>query len=671
MTNHKIIIGDPAHPDFELDNNSLRQVNVVLRNSYSGDELAYDQLSAASFAGEQYELISSEGDDLYSSQDYQLISAPADFTTEIPNEAVVRYYINNGLVGKFYAQTAERENLLVFDLKAISAIGLLSQRSHRGGIYNGETFAEVAADIIDGAIPFSCSANVSDIKVFGWLPYTKDARENLHQLLFAYGVMVFKDANGDVYFDYANTTLVKTIDPDDTYVNGGINPVNPYSMVRIAEHQFFTMPTDIEYTLFDNTGGVVADRSLVLFDHAPIYDLTATGSLQIIESGVNHAIVSGYGILTGKAYTHTQQIHEEGDASGNVLEFLEQTLVNQLNSINVAERLLNYYGVTEEISTDIQTTDEKPGQLVKITNPYKVQQNAYIREMTMTGLATVKARCDMLANFTPTEGGNNYEHSQILTGSGTFTVPAGVTKMRIIVVQGGQGGGYGTAGQGSQGENPGEGGDAGVPGHAGKVYSLDINTAPGRTFAYSCGTGGTPGASAGEEGAEGGETTFGIYSSANGDIPTNGVINMLTGDVYAKPGAVGIPGAKGGEAGANEYGESATDGTTTWPGGVGCAYVEIGSYKYSYAGGGGAAYGNAGGDATSGEKAGDGGDADAPTEAAALGSGGAAGHGGGGAGVGMARNSGGSWIYWNSNQGIGGQPSAGLAGGDGFVCVLY
>ena len=669
MTNHKIIIGDPSHPDFELDNDSLRQVNVVLRNSYSGDELAYDQLSAVSFAGEQYELISSEGDDLYSSQDYQLISAPADFTTEIPAEAVVRYYINNGLVGKFYTQTADRENLLVFSLNAISAIGLLTQRSHRGGIYEGETFAEVAEDIIDGAFAFSCSNAVAGIKIFNWLPYTKDARENLHQLLFATGVMVFKDANGDVYFDYPNTTLVKTIDPDNVYVNGDINPVSPYSMVRIAEHQFFKMPTDIEYTLFDNTGGVIADKSLVLFDHAPIYDLTATGSLQIIESGVNHAVVTGYGILTGKSYTHTQQIHEEGTDSSNVLEFLNQTLVNQLNSINVAERLLNYYGVTEEISTDIQATDEKPGQLVKITNPYKVQENAYIREMTMTGLATVKARCEMLANFTPTKGGNNYEHSETLTGSGTFTVPAGVTKMRITVVQGGQGGGYGFTGQGSQGPEPGEGGDAGTPGQAGKVFSVDINVTPGRTFAYSCGEGGEPGENPGEDGALGGETTFGIYTSANGDVPTSGIVNMLTGDIYAKPGEAGIPGGKGGPEKTGNYGDAVTDGVTTWPGGEGCMGY---NNQYSWAGGGGAAYGNAGGDAVQGEHAGHGADADPPTGEVTLGSGGHAGHGGGGGGVGMSElTSSGREVYWATNQGHGGAPSQGLPGGDGFINVLY
>lgn len=665
MTKHKIIIGDPANPIFELDNDQLRQVNVVLRNSYSGDELAYDQLNAASFAGEQYELISNEGYDLYSSQDYQLISAPAILTEEIPAEAAIRYYINNVLVGKFYAQPADRENMLVFDVNAVSAIGILAQKPHMGGLYNGVPFSQVAADIIGGAIPFSCSPDVASISVYNWLPYTKDARENLHQLLFAYGVMVFKNADGDVYFDFANTNLVKTIDENKTYADGNVTPVNPITMVRVAEHQFFALPTDIEYTLFDNSGGVVADNLLVLFEHAPIHDLTATGTLQIIKSGVNYAIVSGNGVLTGKSYTHTQQFYEEGVDNGNVLEITEQTLVNQFNSINVAHRLLNYYGVTEEISTDIQVTTEKPGQLVKITNPYKIQQNAYIREMTMTGLATVKARCEMLANFTPTKGGNNYEHFALYTENGTFVVPNGVETIRVIIAQGGQGGEGGKSGGVGDCGTPGVGGEAGKGGTPGKLFITNIPVTPGQSFAITVGapgTGGEPNAA----GTDGEESTFGTYSSADGIIPQSGYYDEFAEEYYAVAGEDGIPGASGGDP--NEPGGDVTFNDTTWTGGASAPALEV----FSAIGGGGAAYGANGGDATPNAhndrgRGGNGADALIRVVAANLACGGVGGNGGGGPGAGPYDRS----ICWASAIGSPGAGSAGNDGGQGFVGVLY
>ncbi len=372
-------------------------------------------------------------------------------------------------------------------------------------------------------------------------------------------------------------------------------------------------------------------------------------------------------MLTGKLYTHTTQVHEEGTSGGNVLEFADQTLVNQQNSINVARRLLNYYGETRILSTDFKVKNEKSGDLLTIINPYKVHQTGYVKEMTATGLATIKARCDLLTNFTPTKGGNNYANHRMYTADGSFEVPAGTTMLRIILCQGGQGGGGGyNGGAGQHCREPGAGGAAGAAGNPGKLFIADIPVTPGQSFAVAVGAAGTGGA-ANTDGAEGGETTFGSYSSANGERPVSGYYDIFEDKYYALIGQPGIPGGKGGKPSVSdwEYGESVTADGQTWTGGRGT----IPNSTYSGAGGGGAAYGNNGQDAPNRENAGTGANAtDRPNlPTPTLGSGGIGGNGGGGGGQGGTENN----ICWGGSDAAGGTGSPGHDGGPGFALVLY
>ena len=662
MNRQRIVVGDLTNPIFDLDNSQLRKVETVLRSSFAGDELAFDTLSADTFAGEEYGLISSQGYDLVSSEGYDLVTSPSDVSNDIPAETIVRYYINNVLKGKFYTQEITRENRYFYLIDAVSAIGLLVKRPHYGGMYAGEAFEDVAADIIGGLFTFSCSEDVASIPVYGWLPYSEDARENLHQLLFAYGVMVFKDENGDVYFDFPDSTLKKTVDPDNIYIDGDESPVVPTERIIVTEHAFVALSTDIDYTLFDNTSGVIADHTLVVFNEAPVHDLVASTTLTVHESGVNYAIVSGMGTLAGKKYTHATQAYQEG-AGGATLEFNEQTLVNQLNSINVAKRLHAYYGVTRTISEDLQISDEKAGDLVEITTPYGEQVNAFIKEMNITGLATTKARCDFLADYTPTPGGNNYNNSQLFTEDGTFTVPDGVTIIRVILGQGGHGGHGGENGTEANCSDAGIGGAPGAGGLPGKIFAANLIVTPGDTYNITIGAPGT-GGNPGEDGTEGGHSTFGDFTSANGEIPTNPYTDLVTGDTYGKTGQTGIKGGDGG--GAGEPGEDVTHDGTTWTGGANLPGYNVG--------GGGAAYGADGTAASSRSSSSDppcrggaGADALPLGVIPGLSDGGAGGNGGGGGGKGVVSSSG---ICWGSVPGAAGNGSVGDDGGPGFCIVL-
>ena len=172
------------------------------------------------------------------------------------------------------------------------------------------------------------------------------------------------------------------------------------------------------------------------------------------------------------------------------------------------------------------------------------------------------------------DGSFQFEERVVLTGTGEWTSPAGVTQLRVIVGQAGQGGGPGadgvmtTAGYSyevptSPGNSNTVKGDADTPdgangadGKGGKIWYGTINVNPGQAFQYSCGEGGAPGSVVGQPGPEGGETSFGAYSSANGSVYPLGFTDVASGDSFGRSG-VSAPldgsgdGGKGGAGGRN------------------------------------------------------------------------------------------------------------------------
>lgn len=163
------------------------------------------------------------------------------------------------------------------------------------------------------------------------------------------------------------------------------------------------------------------------------------------------------------------------------------------------------------------------------------------------------------------DGSYLYSRSVVLTESGTWTPPAGVVHLRIAVGQGGQGGMKGQDGwvkKTPRGEPRASGyGEDGSPGAGGKVWHGTININAGQPVTVSIGAGGKASSAYGIPGTEGGETTFGAYSSANGQHYANGFTDINSGRSFARTG-VAVPlggtsdggaGGKGGEPGRGEW----------------------------------------------------------------------------------------------------------------------
>lgn len=466
----------------------------------------------------------------------------------------------------YYLRSITRTGATSYRLVAWSAVGLLAAMAHKGGIYTGQTVAEVVKEIC-GNVPVVVKSVFANTKLYGWLPYCqpkadrrgKSARDNLVHVLFAIGAYLTTDLNGVLHIDALWDGASSTIGSNRMYASGGkVSYSDPVSAVTVTEHQYIA-GTD-EKKLFSGTS---QQGDIITFSE-PMHSLTATG-FTILESGANYAKISaGSGSLKGKTYIHntrlvTQTVTE--NAAENVKSVTDATLVSLVNSSAVAKRLADYYKCRETITNGIVSGQEKPGHVVSVYHPYdKKMVSACIVSLDTTMSGTLKSEMTALVGFLPPqpESTEYYDERVILTGSGEWTVPEGVTSYTRVLIGGGRGGSSGHRGESPAVRTPkswtekydalrryvgldngvsmegGKGGEPGEAGDGGKVLVETVTDAvPGAKVSYACGTGGYGGvfAQGNDVGAPGTATTMGGATSDTGSSSEAGYTDAITGEV--------------------------------------------------------------------------------------------------------------------------------------------
>ena len=582
-----------------------------------------------------------------------------------------------------------RDGQYLFYLEGVDLPGLLISKPHKGGVYSNTTFLDVIKEIT-GATRSSTGASVTSVyddangfptyridntiatsRVDGWLPYTEDARDNLRKLL--------QQANArfsDITITNISSGAPTEISAYDIYAGDEYADAQPIATCTVNEHSYAQLANTDAEEIVTVSG---ADNELIVFDK-PYYDLQPAAL--IVESGANYAILSGTGTLTGKPYGHTvrqlSQAVRGGNAGSNVT--IDNTLISGLNSSAMLARAVNYYSNAQTISNAFKARgDVMAGRLLQVEDPLGELVNAYIGEETVTFSGITKHAGTMIAGWSPING-SLFTQRIVLDSSGTLTVPAGATLMRLILIQGGKGGWGGYKGGnatnstfGGPADQAGDGGEVGEGGSPGKVLVVDVEQADlAASYTVTVGAAGTAGAANHGEGTEGGHSsvTDGVttYTSGDGEIQETGYVDAMTGDVYALAGNDGIyPGQPGigsnhpGPYSINDQQTSQAGTTTTWNSGT-SRTVQAGVH-----GGGGPAYGSDGGNAGT-TYTGDGADAmldgfnGYTVTAGSYGSGGLGGNGGGGGGATTDANVGG---------GSGGDGSVGGPAAAGAVIALF
>ena len=421
--------------------------------------------------------------------------------TDFIRNTPLTFFHDDEQMGIFYVQKVSRTSINTYHFACTSTVGLLDETYHDGGIYTGETVKEVCEDICYPLTVYT-KTNLQNIKLYGWLPIAT-RRENLTQVLFAIGATFKVDFDGAIRIEGLWSGEASAIDAGEIYASGTVDYATPVTEVIVTEHAYSQSATETT-ELFK---GTTSAGDKITFDE-PCYDLAASG-FSILASGANWATVSaGSGVLMGKKYTHvTRQVMQQikpktrelVTQSDNTVKVENATLVSLVNATAVAERLAEYYSHNERINYKIATKREIPGDVVKIAHPYGGTVSGCIESADITVSGKLAAEESVLIDYFPPDIGvqEYYDTVEVLTESGTWTVPENVTSIRVVLIGGGSGGSSGC--EGEDGKNAynggagGKGGIAGAGGMGGKVYSVEMNVTPGTNYAVQIGAGGKGG----------------------------------------------------------------------------------------------------------------------------------------------------------------------------------
>lgn len=227
-----------------------------------------------------------------------------------------------------------------------------------------------------------------------------------------------------------------------------------------------------------------------------------------------------------------------------------------MNSVAVAERLASFYACNKTLQASFLTEKEKPGQVVKVMDPYDHEiVSACIESMDVNMSSTLKANAEMRIGFIPSQVDDfkTFDERIVLTGSGTYQIPTETTLIRYVLISGGQGGHCGQKG-GDVGTSPsvswtnpppfenqlrgcglangGAGGDGGAPGAGARILEGTLDISGIDSIVYSCGVGGLGAAYDPDDpdGSAGSDTELGAATTAGAQAPEAGYTDPLTGE---------------------------------------------------------------------------------------------------------------------------------------------
>ena len=321
---------------------------------------------------------------------------------------------------------------------------------------------------------------------------------------------------------------------------------------------------------------------------------------------------------------------------------------------------------------------------MNVIHPYsRKMASAVIAQMAINiGLAELRARADFLVDYTPPTIDPGYTSRTAYTENGSFTVPAGVTKIRAVICGGGQAGMGGERGSNGTRYSGGGGGRGGEAGKGGRIFVVEMDVTPGQVIPATIGSGGSGNRAVyGLPGDEGTTSIFGTYSSEYGKHYPQGYYDPMGNTTIGRDGLPGIAGGRG--SSLDREGDTVRDYATPpgsyYPGPNGQTVTQHGVTAYG-GGGGGAAVGANGGAGQSGlvslygdiyipTQGGGGKGATSPINGGdgwqlGRGVGGGGGFGGGGGGQGHG-------YEFGNDGGEGGEGSWGGRGADGIIIVYY
>lgn len=260
----------------------------------------------------------------------------------------------------------------------------------------------------------------------------------------------------------------------------------------------------------------------------PLWD---QGNKLTLDNLVNYPTMKANNDISAIVFTLNDGNNTQYVVSGNATASSETKSVSNPfiktaeQALTAARQILSAYGGNRieiigrgDPSSEIGDVDTVWLDESSATTARRIQQNLSLTDGVLVNAASVLLQAD---------GSFLFENRTVLTESGDWTAPEGVTQLRVICVGKGQNGTDGTDGTWS------EAGVAGVDGTGGKVWAGTIQINPQQVFSVTIGD----------------ESVFGQYSSANGQTYQYGYTDVASGDSFARTG-VQAPNPGSGDGGA-------------------------------------------------------------------------------------------------------------------------
>ena len=376
-----------------------------------------------------------------------------EFEVDSADTGLVQYVRNDKMVyehrgrrlGTFYVQSVGRVGRQSYQFSAVSAVGLLMGKTHYGGLYTGQTAEEVILDIVAGTgVTVEIKSILRDYQLYGWLPIAT-ARDNLAQVLFAIGACLRTMTNGVLRVTSLYGGVSWARGAGSCFTGGAVDYGTPVARVIVTEHRWEAGTESRE--LFN---GAANQGDIIRFDE-PVHSLQANG-FTILESNCNYAKVSaGTGTLTGTPYLHhMRDITRQVSEAGGDVTVKEAYLVSLVNSVGVAERLAEFYAHRETVTQEAVWDGEQPGDVVRTAHPYGGTAEVFLASADLAMSGILRASEEGVVGYRPPtpESQTYYDFSELLTGSGEWTVPEGVDNVTAVLIgpgTGGRGGSPGTS----------------------------------------------------------------------------------------------------------------------------------------------------------------------------------------------------------------------------------
>ncbi len=299
----------------------------------------------------------------------------------------VEGYVDGGLInfGYFYLDNWNDDEGET-ELTAQDAIGIMSNTTFKGNIYEGVKALNVIDEIMnDAGFGYSVDSRIGDMKISGWLPICTH-REALQQVAFALGAYVDTSRGGMVRIRFgADEDVIYNIGMDRKAVGSSATLKEYISGVSITEHSY-VLGTTVEELY---KGNLYAGDNEITFSEPSVVTAVSGGTLK--ESGVNYCIVNmtadGEVIVKGKKYTdNTSVITVNADtvAAGekeNIKTVTYATLINNKNSLYVAQMLLNSYQKRIEQNLSFVLNRETVGSNARVEVYKDYFKNAVITKL--------------------------------------------------------------------------------------------------------------------------------------------------------------------------------------------------------------------------------------------------------------------------------------------------